>query len=48
MVGILKKRVKEILDRKSHKVKSRWFEPLSREELNKLNLSEKKEKNISL
>ena len=48
MVGILKKRFKEISDRKLNKVKSRWFDPLTKEELLKLNIDDKKDKNISL
>ena len=39
MVGILKKRFKEISDRKIHRVKARWFDPLNKQELEKLNIS---------
>ena len=30
MIGIMKKRFKEISDRKIHRVKSRWFDPLNK------------------
>ena len=43
MLGILRKRFKEISDRKRLRIKSRWFEPLNREELEKLGINEKKE-----
>jgi hypothetical protein len=43
MLGILRKRFKEISDRKRLRIKSRWFDPLNREELEKLGINEKKE-----
>lgn len=43
MVGILKKRFKEISARKEHRVKIRWFEPLNKEEMSKLGLNTNKE-----
>ena len=47
MISILKKRFKEISLRKVHRVKSRWFDPLSKEELAKLGIDSKKvEKHI--
>lgn len=48
MLGILRKRFKEISDRKKLHIKSRWFEPLNREELEKLGISEKNEKQMAL
>jgi len=49
MIGILKRRFKEISLRKLHRVKNRWFDPLTEAELEKLGIdSKKKEKNISL
>lgn len=48
MLGILRKRFKEISDRKKLRIKSRWFEPLNREELDKLGISEKSEKQMAL
>lgn len=48
MIGILKKRFKEISLRKLHRVKSRWFDPLNKEELEKLGLNKKKDEGISL
>lgn len=44
MLAILRKRFKEISDRKKLRIKSRWFEPLNREELEKLGISEKSDK----
>ena len=43
MVSILKKRFKEISLRKMHRVKSRWFDPLTPAELDKLGICTKKE-----
>ena len=48
MLGILRKRFKEISDRKRLRIKSRWFEPLNREELEKLGINEKKEVQMAL
>jgi len=44
MFGILKKRFKEISDRKIMRVKSRWFDPLTKEELEKLQINQKEKK----
>ena len=43
MVALLKKRFKEISDRKVHRVKMRWFDPLTPAEMEKLGLTFKKE-----
>ena len=43
MVSILRKRFKEISMRKLHRVKSRWFDPLTPSELEKLGVSNKKD-----
>lgn len=48
MVGILRKRFKEISDRKRLRIKSRWFEPLNSTELEKLGINEKKEVQMCL
>jgi len=48
MVGILGKRFKEISDRKRMRIKIRWFEPLNREELDKLGINEKKDVQMAL
>jgi len=42
----LKKRFKEISDRKVHRIKIRWFEPLNKEELAKLGLTGKADKGV--
>lgn len=44
MLGILRKRFKEISDRKKLRIKIRWLQPLNREELEKLGINEKNEK----
>jgi len=41
MLGILRKRFKEISLRKKMRIKIRWFEPLNREELDKLGVTGK-------
>ena len=46
MVGILKRRFAEISLRKRHRVKSRWFDPLTPEEMAKIGLKGTKEKHI--
>jgi hypothetical protein len=38
MIGILKKRFKEITNRKLNKIKARWFEPLNKQELEELGI----------
>lgn len=43
MINILKKRFKEIADRKVHRIKMHWFQPLSKEELEKLGLNRKRD-----
>jgi len=47
MVGILRRRFNEIMLRKVHRVKIRWFEPLNKGELQKLGLT-KEEKGVAL
>lgn len=44
MIGILKKRFKEISDRKKLHIRNKWFEPLCPEELKKLGINEKSDK----
>mmetsp|Transcript_1047 Transcript_1047/g.1920 ORF Transcript_1047/g.1920 Transcript_1047/m.1920 type:complete len:291 (-) Transcript_1047:44-916(-) len=46
MVSILRKRFKEISMRKLNRVKSRWFDPLNKEELEKIGVKNQKEKHI--
>ena len=41
--SILTMRFKEMSDRKSFRIRSRWFDPLTRHELEKLGIAEKKE-----
>ena len=48
MLGILRKRFKEISDRKRYHIKIRWLEPLNSVELEKLGISEKPEREIAL
>lgn len=48
MLGILRKRFREISDRKKMHIKIRWFEPLNREELDKLGVNEKNEKAMAI
>jgi len=43
MVGILQKRCKEISDRNRLNIQIKWFEPLTRQELDKLGIKEKKD-----
>ena len=47
MVSILKNRLKEQMNRKKCQIKLRWFEPLNKQELEKLGITGKKEKAIS-
>lgn len=46
MVEILRKRFNEISNRKISGIKMKWFEPLDKEQLSKLGLSDKKENHI--
>lgn len=48
MMTILKKRFKEISDRKIHRIKMRWFEPLTDVELDKLNINPGKKEDLGL
>ena len=48
MVSILKKRFNEISLRKAMKIKSRWFEPLTNEEISKLGWDTKKDSHVGL
>ena len=47
MFSILRKRFKEMSDRKRFRIRSRWFDPLTRHELEKLGITEKKEVQMS-
>ena len=47
MVSILKNRLKEQMNRKKCQIKLRWFEPLNKQELEKLGITGKKEKAVS-
>ena len=44
MFSLFKKRFKEISDRKIHRVKMRWFDPLTDAEMEKLGLTHKEKK----
>uniref|UniRef100_A0A7S3CUH1 TLC domain-containing protein n=1 Tax=Strombidium rassoulzadegani TaxID=1082188 RepID=A0A7S3CUH1_9SPIT len=46
MLSILRKRFKEISMRKARRVKSRWFDPLTKEELLKVGITKVEEKHI--
>ena len=48
MIGIFRKRMKEISDRKIHRIKMRWFDPLTDAELDKLGIDTKKKENLGL
>ena len=42
MIGIMRKRFKEISDKQRLRIKSRWLDPLKKEELEKLGIFDKK------
>ena len=48
MLSILQKRFQEISQRKAMRVKSRWFDPLTNEEIAKLGWDTKKDKHVGL